>query len=748
MRWLVWFAIGFGAGCFAGAYLFRGMGLLALGAVCLALLIPAVLFREKGKWVPALAVLLSGMALSSGMYYGYDALYLTPARLVDGTIREIRFTAADESWPTDYGGAVDGRIELEGRSYQIRLYLDEYYPMDAGDMAEGMFCLRFTDEGGSSEPTFHRTRGILLLGYQEDGIRLERREGSLLDFPGKLRSQAKQLIDTCFPADTAGFAKALLLGDKTDLDDGTSLAFRLTGMSHIVAVSGLHVSILFALIFTLSGKRPRFTALVGIPGVLLFAAVAGFTPSVTRAAVMQVIMMLALVLDREYDPPTALAAAVIGMLVWNPLVIASAGFQLSVTSVAGIYLFYGKIRAWLGDQWDCAGKTFSAKLKRGAASSIAVSISSTLLTTPLVAYYYGIVSLVSLAANLAVMPVISLVFYGIMLACIGGAVLPALGMGIGWTMSWLVRYVFAVTGILGKFPLAAVYTDSPYIVVWMIFCGCLIAALYFAKPKKVWPTVCWGIIGLCVALIASFAEPLLDDYRVTVLDVGQGQCVLLQSRGNTFVVDCGGDYDEDAGNQAAEALLSMGISRVDGLILTHYDRDHGGGVEFLAQRVDIDRVYLPQTPDTDGLLGVITEATADSEQIFLDGDVTISFGSCSIEIFAPIFEKSSNESCAAVLFRGEKYDTLITGDSGATRERELLATGRLPDLEVLIVGHHGSKTSTTAELLYRTAPDVAIISVGEGNAYGHPAAEVLNRLALYGCRMYRTDQHGKICFRG
>lgn len=255
MRWLMWFAIGVGAGCAAGAYLFRGMGLLILAALCLLGLIPVVLLRRKCKQLAVSMAVLLGVASGCGLFFGYDALYIDYAWELDGTVTEIHFRASDYNWETEYGAAVDGTVEIQGRTYKIRLYLDEYYPISPGDELILPARLRLTDEGGASEPTFHRTNGILLLGYQEEGARLFHGEPGLREFPGILRQKLKETIDAAFPEDTRGFARALLLGDKTGLSYETSLAFRISGVSHIVAVSGLHVSILFALVYAVTGKR-------------------------------------------------------------------------------------------------------------------------------------------------------------------------------------------------------------------------------------------------------------------------------------------------------------------------------------------------------------------------------------------------------------------------------------------------------------------------------------------------------------
>lgn len=747
MRLLVWICLGFSAGCGLGAWWLRGAALVWTAVAALGLMIPAVWFRNRWKPLGAAALVLLGLALGCGVFRGYESRVLAPLGSLDGQTTVIALTASDYSKPTDYGVSVEGTIRAGGRDYRVLLYLDEPWEITPGDMIQLPARLRFTDEGGSMEPTYHRTNGILLLAYQEDAGVVLPGEPEWYHQPAVWRRSLSNLLDRCFPADTRGFARALLLGEKSGLSEDTALSFRLAGLSHIVAVSGLHLSFFFGTIFLLTGKRRWLTALVGIPSVVLFAAVAGFTPSVTRAAGMQILMMLALACNREYDAPTALSVAVMAMLCMNPLVIASAGFQMSVASVAGILLLYPIWWKKLGGEQARKGKNLSRKILRGGISAVSLSLGASVPVLPLVAGYYDTVSLVSVVANLLVVPVVSVIFYGICLVCLLGSVWPVMGTAAAWLVSWLMRYVFAAAEFLGGFPLSAVYTGSVYILIWLAFCYGILAWLLWGKPNRQWPWICACVAGFCLALLLSWSEPLMSSYRVTVLDVGQGQCILLQSRGTTFMVDCGGDSDAQAGDKAAQALLTMGITRIDGLILTHYDRDHCGGVPRLASRITIDRIYLPRTEDTDGLLPDVLAATETAERMWVDTDTDIFFRDCRIRIFAPDSGKSGNESCAAVLFQREKCDTLITGDTNAAGERELLRKGELPDLELLIVGHHGSADSTSAELLYRTAPDAAIISVGRNNPYGHPRQEILNRLERYGIAVFRTDLSGDIMFK-
>ena len=228
---------------------------------------------------------------------------------------------------------------------------------------------------------------------------------------------------------------------------------------------------------------------------------------------------------------------------------------------------------------------------------------------------------------------------------------------------------------------------------------------------------------------------------MTVLDVGQGQCILLQSEGRTWMVDCGGSNDADAADVAADTLLSQGVTRLDGVILTHYDRDHAGGLLNLLTRIPADTVLLPDMEDPECIGDWIDNG------VLVDRDTTIAYGATVLTAFAPMMGETGNESSLCVLFRAANCDILITGDRSALGEAVLMQHTELPKLEILIAGHHGSAGSTSEELLAVTRPAIVAISAGENNPYGHPSGELLARLTQYGCAVYRTDLDGNLIFR-
>ena len=738
MRVLVWFTLGFAGACALGAYVFHE-GLLLCGALCV-LLGAAVWFAGwKSASLRRSAGLLLGCAAGVAWFFLFQSVYLHPALSLDGKTQSCVIRASDYSYETAYGSAVDGWIDLDGTAYRVRAYLDDTQQVQPGDALSGRFRFRITVPGGAEEATYHQGKGIFLLAYQTDEIaRLPAQEGALRNLPAKLRHRILELLNRCFPKDTAPFARALLLGDAGGLDYETDTAFKLTGIRHIVAVSGLHISILFALISAVTLKKRYLTALLGFPALLLFAAAAGFTPSVTRACVMSGMLLLASLLEKEYDGPTALAAASLVMLIMNPLVITAIGFQLSVCSVAGIFLFSPAIRKWISDRLE-KGKGKKKRLVRWLSGSLSVSLGAQILTTPLCAWYFGTVSLLGPLTNLLVLWMIPILFVGMIAVCLTGLVWQTGGAMLAGLLSAPIRLLLGFVKVLARFPLAAVYTRSVYIAAWVLFVYVLLLLFWMGRSKRPVILACCAVIGLCAALLGSWMEPMTAETSLTVLNVGQGQCLILQSEGRAFLVDCGGDSDRKAADIAAETLISRGIQRLDGILLTHCDRDHAGAVGNLLCRVDTDLLVLPEASE-------LASCTS-GDVIYAVNDLQLTFGDTTITVYAPTFPGNSNENSLCILFDTKKCDILITGDRNGFGERMLLRNAEIPKVDVLLAGHHGSRNSTCEQLLQAAQPEIVCISVGRDNPYGHPAPELLNRLAEYGCTVFRTDQNGDILIR-
>ena len=693
-------------------------------------------------------ILALGCAAGLCWFLIYDNLFVLVPRVADGQTGYVTIEASDYSEETSNGSSVEGNVILAEKSYRVKAYLDEKVQMKPGDSVSGYFRFRLTTVGGSDEPTSHRTEGIFLLAYPVSGGEVTAcSEIPLRYYPAMWRHNLLQRLDEIFPEDAKGFAKALLLGDRSDISYEINTALKVSGISHIIAVSGLHVSIVFSLIYTLLAKRRILSCIVVIPVLILFAAVVGFTPSVTRACVMQSLMLIAMAFDREYDAKTELAFAVLVMLAANPMAVLSVSLQLSVMSVLGILMFSERIKShFLPAKKKENKKHLSVRLRCWIASSASVTLSAMVFTVPLVAYYFGCVSVIGVLTNLLTLWVISFIFYGIMLALAVSALSMTVASWIGYVIAIPIRYVLQAAAILSKIPMAAVYTRDLYVFLWLIGAYILVWIFYFQRKKRPAVLGCCVAITLILSQAAAWTEPLLDDCRVTVLDVGQGQCILIQSEGKAFLVDCGGDDSKQSADIAAETLLNQGICRLDGIIVTHFDEDHAGGIPYLLTRIETDRLILPYVCDEEGIGEIMTGLTDGCIQ-YIGTDVSYTFGTAEMTVIAPISYNTGNESSLCVLFSCEECDILITGDRGELGELMLLREHELPQLDLLIVGHHGSSGSTGEELLSVTRPANAIISVGADNRYGHPAKAVLERLAAIGCNVLRTDLHGTVIFR-
>ena len=729
MRELIWFTVGFGAACGISAYLLEPVFLL----------IPVLLLTGAGFWYfrkkslfQYVGLVLIGLCLGTIWFLLFSLLRLEPVYSMDGVTQNTEIRCSDYSQKTDYGHRTTGTVSVRNKPYPVIVYLNEKTEAVPGTVLSGEFLFKVTAPGGQKESSYFQGEGIFLLAYPKDELTLTNSDRIWRDIPAIMRQKFLAMLEQSLPKEGFAFAKALALGDNSGLDYATLTDLTVSGVRHIVAVSGLHVSILFGMLGFITFRRRFLTALIGFPALFLFAAMTGFTPSVCRACLMCGLMLLASILNREYDGLSALAFAGLVLLLVNPLVISSASYQLSFASVTGILTVSPVIRNGLLKSGGFAEKGYKPnKILRGVITSVSATLGATAATLPLCAVYFRTVSLAAVLTNLLVLWAVSVIFYGLLAMCLLGSVWPAVGVLLGKAVTVLIRYVLLTAKVVADFPLSAVYTKSPYITVWFVFIYVLLIAFLLSESRKVQELVSGLVLSLSCALLLSWMEPLWSDVRFSVLDVGEGQCVLMQTEGKSYLVDCGGSSDASAADAAAETLLSQGISRLDGLILTHYDQDHAGGLENLLSRIDVDLLILP--PEYSRL-------QLDADQIlYAAEDLTVSSGTSNISVYSAKAGKSRNENSLCILFDTKNCDILITGDRNFAGEHQLLENAEIGDVDVLVAGHHGAEDSTGEELLSAVRPEIVCISVSEDNSYGHPGGELLARLETQGCTVFRTE---------
>lgn len=765
MRKLASFALPFGVGIFLSAYLLPRLVQLAGAAVC-ALIWVVYLRRWRRQRVdkrlrPVLYT--AGLSIALLWSWGYDMRTVYPAEQLAGTEETFVFQAAD--WPETgtYSVSVEARLlNQDGPDLGVLLYFypgDEKIPdIKPGDTLTCTAQLRLADTVGGEENGYYYSKGIFLTANAAEIPTVTPAENVPLKYwPALWRRAMGECIGELFSDETAGLALALTTGDKSGLTGSFYTALKRCGLAHVVAVSGMHMSMVVMLAAMLVRRRRRkMMAIVSIPLVLVFMALTGFAPSVVRAGVMQILLLLGPALSREGDTVTSLSFALLLLLLQNPYAAMSVGLQLSFLSVAGILTITG----WLNEKFFHRfplkkGKTKPRRLYNSAVrflvGCVTMSIGAIAFTTPLTVYYFGTVSLVSPLANLLTLWAVTVLFLLCLPAAALGGVLPVVGKvlaALAEPVSWLFhRIVYGLSGL--TFASVSLETGR-YILFWLLFVYAVIGACVLFRKEKPRPIVplCCCTITLAAALLFNTLSLRGSGLAVTVLDVGQGQSILLTAQGSTALVDCGGSGGDDPGDIAADYVQAMGRSTLDLLVLTHYHSDHACGVPELMERLDVVALAVPDVEPDSALRAEILALAEEkgTEVIFIEEDTMVELDSVSLTLYAPLGTGGGNEEGLSVLATQGDFDALITGDMNAAVERRLVKYGNLPDIELLVAGHHGSASSTSAELLEAVMPEYAVISVGY-NTYGHPAPETLDRLEQAGCTVWRTDLQGTITIR-
>ena len=712
----------------------------------------------KGDARTRAALIAAGLCIGAAWSWGYHLIFLQGANALSGRTETVTACVMDYPEERNYGARVDMRIQLPGPDTTATVFFFSEYPdLEPGDAVQMTAeFLRPSDvfEGGNE---IYARRGTALFAYAQKGWNAEKNGFSVRYLPRRLAHAVGESVRQSFPEDVRGFMSALLVGDRTELyqDDAAVQALSRSGISHIVAVSGMHLAFIMQFI-TLLTRRKKLIAAIGIPAVLFFMAMTGFPASAVRAGVMQLFVLTAYLLKREADPLTSLSASLLVILLVNPDAVGSAGLQLSFAATLGLILvsphLFEVIYAHLPKTWK------KKKTLRGVIVFLLSGVCSTLgalvLTVPLTAAHFGTVSLAAPIANLIVSWPAAVSFTGGYLVCLAGMIYAPLGSACGYLLAYVPRFILLMAGWLSGLSLSAVSTSDPYILTWLIYIYVMLAAVLLMRPtlRQMIVPAAFAVVSFCVVMLITLMRPAVNGEMVfTVLDVGQGQCCVAEMGGGAVVIDCGSTSADDSGRIAADHLYSLGETEIDLLVLTHFHADHVNGVTELMARVPVAALAVPIPPEEDEwaaerIISLAERQNADI--IYVTEDMAFSTGDFTITLYAPVGDDTyENERGVTVLLSEQDYDVLVTGDAGMETEIILARTKELPDIETLVVGHHGSRYSTSLTLLNSVTPETAIISVGEDNGYGHPAPEVLDRLESFGITVYRTDRNGSVTVR-
>ncbi|MGE0393910.1 MAG: DNA internalization-related competence protein ComEC/Rec2 [Vicinamibacterales bacterium] len=623
--------------------------------------------------------------------------------------------------------------------------------------------VRYLNAGVADAEAAAARQGVTLLGRTKSGLAVEvaARGGWWTEQAAGVRAVVRRRVAAYVgdpagprPGVRAGIVTALLIGDRTAIPGEVRGRLQAAGTYHVIAISGGNIAVLVVLAMTLlraAGAGPRLAAGLAVPLLLAYAGVVTGGPSVRRAVVMAVVYLTARAVDVRAPVWNTLALGAAGLLIADPLDVLDAGFWLTFGATAAL-VGAGRLSARTDTEGDSGGRI--AWPRRVLGVLLAGTLASTLVElviVPVTLVAFSRVTLAGIAANLVAVPAMTVAqLAGLVVAA--GPPAPVAQL-CGFTAGLATDVLLASSAVVDWAPWLSPRVPAPPAWVWPCYGGLLAAAWRAPRPGP-------ALAALCVAvgLWANWPPAGAADHgrlTLTALDVGQGDAILLGlPDGRAVLVDAGGG--PAGGGEVGErvvgpALWARGIRRLHGLVVTHADPDHVGGAAAILDdfrpTVLWTGIRVPGHEPT-VLLERHARAAGVREEMLVRGG-RFELGGATVRVLHPPpadWERPRvrNDDSIVLEVRFGDVAILLTGDAGIDVERELLDRLSPASVRVLKVGHHGSRTSTGAALVGRWAPQVAVISSGRGNPFGHPAPDVLHRLREVGAHVFRTDREGEV----
>lgn len=595
--------------------------------------------------------------------------------------------------------------------------------------------------GGFSYFKYLKNKGVYLQGWQPENILVIKSKKGFKNFIIVIKKRLLKTINSLFTKNNAAFIKAILLGERENLSYHQEDLLRKAGASHLLAISGLHMGIIilsfsFVLFKIFPDKKSALYILTFF--TIIYVFMVGAAVSIIRASLLALLFLWASEFNCEGDFLNIISLTLLINLIIDPLALFTVSLQLSYILV--ISLFY-----------------ITPLLNKFMPGVLAVSLAAQLAALALTAYYFNEYSYIALFTNLWVIPAISILLPFIFLIVLLSLINTNIFLTFAITIEFLLQHLFKgleIMTLIQKKPL--VIAKPPLLLIILYYLTLFLLPYLYqkriiylnAKKYFIWQKA--DLIIFLLIFILLFTNPESGLLEINFIAVGQGDGVFIKfPDGTNLLLDTGppGSDGRNIEYNIISFLNNYGISKIDYLMLSHFDADHVGGIEHLFTRKEIGTVMLPPFKEKSRYHKVIEENINNNlKLIYLKEGMNLMISNCKLIILNPPKNKihdDRNENSIVFLLKHQQKNFLFTGDLSKEGEKRIINEHQLPEVDVLKAGHHGSNTSSSKELLNSIKPELVVISVGKNN-FGHPAAEVLARLEARSIDYLRTDNSGAV----
>ncbi len=720
-------------------------------AVCMALLLfftGAGSTREKEQVIGFLWIAggfffgFWSMEHTGNIYESYDRLEEGTKLVFTGSIEEIR--------KGDYGD----QVTLRGKSCSAMVYWDGACGLKIGNRirvsGEKVDFRIARNEGNFDEKLYDYGRKIAVKIKETEYQLLSGQSEKIRCMLADIRTGLCKNVDEMCREQEAGLLKAILYGEREDLGQEEKRLFQKNGIAHILAVSGLHMSLIGMTLYRLCRKKWSFGISGMIAGSVLcaFGLMAGFGISVRRALCMMLLRMIAEYTGRTYDTASAMGVSCLLILADCPYALYQTAFLLSYSAIATVGVLYPFMEG-------CVLKEAKRSERKHLRKFYLPFLGSALIWAcglPVIAGTFYELPTYSLLLNLIVLPFMELLFCSGLIASLCMFLSAKIGIFLAGTAVFILKGYYALCRLAEKLPAPYRITGKPSSMKIFLFLAVLMALLIVLKrgtcsPKK---KLALSFMGIAILAFVIYAPEKRRQTEISVLDVGQGDCTLIEAaNGHNYLVDGGStDVNKVGTYRLLPYLKYRGVGVLHGIFISHGDADHINGVEELLEdgEIQVERLVLGKCDQFkepyEKLIALakkrgVSIMYAKRSEVWKDGELTFQFINPGEEPYEDI-----NESSMVFILKEGNFSMCFTGDIGSETEETLLPL--LTTVSVLKTPHHGSKYSSSEEFLRRLSPAAATISCGFGNRYGHPGKETLERMRTLGIRIALTTGSGRI----